>query len=156
MWEGIGLLFIYLVSGYLNKRKKDQITSDDLEQQKESTQKSVEDSGFDELLLNLFSDKNNSSKVESDISENGELDSEIIIKDLDNIEESEDKAPIKEEKPFEEHVYHSKLADRKEQQLGNKWNKKEDLKKKFFKSPEMLKKAFILKEILDDPVGLKK
>jgi len=156
MWEGIGLLFIYLVSGYLNKRKKDQITSDDLEQQKESTQKSVEDSGFDELLLNLFSDKNNSSKLESDISENRELDSEIIIKDLDNIEESEDKAPIKEEKPFEEYVYHSKLADRKEQQLGNKWNKKEDLKKKFFKSPEMLKKAFILKEILDDPVGLKK
>ena len=156
MWEGIGLLLIYLVSGYLNKRKKDRITSDDLEQKKESTQKSVEDSGFDELLLNLFSDKNNSSKLESDISENGELDSETIIKDLNNIEEIEDKAPIKEEKLFEEHVYHSKLADRKEQQLGNKWNKKEDLKKKFFKSPEMLKKAFILKEILDDPVGLKK
>ena len=135
MWEGIGLLLIYLVSGYLNKRKKDRITSDNLEQKKESTQKSVEDSGFDELLLNLFSDKNNSSKLESDISENGELDSETIIKDLNNIEEIEDKAPIKEEKLFEEHVYHSKLADRKEQQLGNKWNKKEDLKKKFFKSP---------------------
>ena len=24
MWESVGLLFLYLISGYLNKRKKDQ------------------------------------------------------------------------------------------------------------------------------------
>ena len=156
MWESIGLLLIYLVSGYLNKRKKEQKSSD-LEQRQESSEELVEDKRFDELLVNLFSDKNSSSTMtESDIIEDGELSGETFIKDQDNIEKIEDKAPIKNKEAFEKQVYHSKLANRKEQQLGNKWNKKEDLKKKYFKSPEMLRKAFILKEILDDPVGLKK
>ena len=155
MWEGIGLLLIYLVSGYLNKRKKEQQSSVS-EQEQEKSKELVEDKGFDELLLNLFSDKNSSSMVESDLIEDGEFDDETFIKDQDKIEKSEENPPVEDKKDFKEQVYHSKLANRKEQQLGNKWNKKEDLKRKFFKSPEMLKKAFILKEILDDPVGLKK
>ena len=155
MWEGIGLLLIYLVSGYLNKRKKEQQSSVS-EQEQRKSKELVEDKGFDELLLNLFSDKNSSSMVESDLIEDGEFDDETFIKDQDKIEKSEENPPVEDKKDFKEQVYHSKLANRKEQQLGNKWNKKEDLKKKFFKSPEMLKKAFILKEILDDPVGLKK
>ena len=155
MWEGIGLLLIYLVSGYLNKRKKEQQSSVS-EQEQEKSKELVEDKGFDELLLNLFSDKNSSSMIESDLIEDGEFDDETFIKDQDKIEKSEENPPVEDKKDFKEQVYHSKLANRKEQQLGNKWNKKEDLKRKFFKSPEMLKKAFILKEILDDPVGLKK
>ena len=155
MWEGIGLLLIYLVSGYLNKRKKEQQSSVS-EQEQRKSKELVEDKGFDELLLNLFSDKNSSSMVESDLIEDGEFDDETFIKDQHNIEKSEENPPVEDKKDFKEQVYHSKLANRKEQQLGNKWNKKEDLKRKFFKSPEMLKKAFILKEILDDPVGLKK
>ena len=155
MWEGIGLLLIYLVSGYLNKRKKEQQSSVS-EQEQEKSKELVEDKGFDELLLNLFSDKNSSSMVESDLIEDGEFDDETFIKDQHNIEKSEENPPVEDKKDFKDQVYHSKLAERKEQQLGNKWNKREDLKSKFFKSPEMLKKAFILKEILDDPVGLKK
>ena len=155
MWEGIGLLLIYLVSGYLNKRKKEQQSSVS-EQEQEKSKELVEDKGIDELLLNLFSDKNSSSMIESDLIEDGEFDDETFIKDQDKIEKSKENPPVEDKKDFKEQVYHSKLANRKEQQLGNKWNKKEDLKRKFFKSPEMLKKAFILKEILDDPVGLKK
>ena len=155
MWEGIGLLLIYLVSGYLNKRKKEQQSSIS-EQEQEKSKELVEDKGIDELLLNLFSDKNSSSMIESDLIEDGEFDDETFIKDQDNIEKSEQNPPVEDKKDFKDQVYHSKLAEREEQQLGNKWNKKEDLKRKFFKSPEMLKKAFILKEILDDPVGLKK
>ena len=155
MWEGIGLLLIYLVAGYLNKRKKEQQSSVS-EQEQEKSKELVEDKGFDELLLNLFSDKNSSSMVESDLIKDGEFDDETFIKDQDNIEKSEQNPPVEDKKDFKDQVYHSKLAEREEQQLGNKWNKKEDLKRKFFKSPEMLKKAFILKEILDDPVGLKK
>ena len=155
MWEGIGLLLIYLVSGYLNKRKKEQQSSVS-EQEQEKSKELVEDKGFDELLLNLFSDKNSSSMVESDLIEDGVFNDETFIKDQDNIEKSEENPPVEDKKDFKDQVYHSKLAERTEQQLGNKWNKKEDLKSKFFKSPEMLKKAFILKEILDDPVGLKK
>lgn len=155
MWESIGLLLVYLVSGYLNKRKKEQKNSD-LEKQQESSGKLIEDKGFDELLINLFKDNNTSNTLEPEVLEVGELDGETYIEDQNNIEKSEDKELYKDEETLKEQIYHSKLADRKEQQLGNKWNRKEDLKKKFFKSPEMLKKAFILKEILDDPVSLKK
>ena len=155
MWESIGLLLVYLVSGYLNKRKKEQKNSD-LEKQQESSGKLIEDKGFDELLINFFKDNNSSNMLEPEVLEDGELDGETYIEDQNNIEKSEDKELYKDEETLKEQIYHSKLADRKEQQLGNKWNRKEDLKKKFFKSPEMLKKAFILKEILDDPVSLKK
>lgn len=155
MWESIGLLLVYLVSGYLNKRKKEQKNSD-LEKQQESSEKLIEDKGFDELLINFFKDNNSSNMLEPEVLEDGELDGETYIEDQNNIEKSEDKELYKDEETLKEQIYHSKLADRKEQQLGNKWNRKEDLKKKFFKSPEMLKKAFILKEILDDPVSLKK
>lgn len=155
MWESIGLLLVYLVSGYLNKRKKEQKNSD-LEKQQESSEKLIEDKGFDELLINFFKDNNSSNTLEPEVLEDGELDGETYIEDQNNIEKSEDKELYKDEETLKEQIYHSKLADRKEQQLGNKWNRKEDLKKKFFKSPEMLKKAFILKEILDDPVSLKK
>lgn len=155
MWESIGLLLVYLVSGYLNKRKKEQKNSD-LEKQQESSGKLIEDKGFDELLINLFKDNNTSNTLEPEVLEDGELDGETYIEDHNNIEKSEDKELYKDEETLKEQIYHSKLADRKEQQLGNKWNRKEDLKKKFFKSPEMLKKAFILKEILDDPVSFKK
>jgi hypothetical protein len=155
MWESIGLLLVYLVSGYLNKRKKEQKNSD-LEKQQESSEKLIEDKGFDELLINLFKDNNTSNTLEPEVLEVGELDGETYIEDQNNIEKSEDKELYKDEETLKEQIYHSKLADRKEQQLGNKWNRKEDLKKKFFKSPEMLKKAFILKEILDDPVSFKK
>ena len=155
MWESIGLLLVYLVSGYLNKRKKEQKNSD-FEKQQESSEKLIEDKGFDELLINFFKDNNSSNTLEPEVLEDGELDGETYIEDHNNIEKSEDKELYKDEETLKEQIYHSKLADRKEQQLGNKWNRKEDLKKKFFKSPEMLKKAFILKEILDDPVSLKK
>lgn len=155
MWESIGLLLVYLVSGYLNKRKKEQKNSD-FEKQQESSEKLIEDKGFDELLINLFKDNNTSNTLEPEVLEVGELDGETYIEDQNNIEKSEDKELYKDEETLKEQIYHSKLADRKEQQLGNKWNRKEDLKKKFFKSPEMLKKAFILKEILDDPVSFKK
>jgi hypothetical protein len=155
MWESIGLLLVYLVSGYLNKRKKEQKNSD-LEKQQESSEKLIEDKGFDELLINFFKDNNSSNTLEPEVLEDGELDGETYIEDQNNIEKSEDKELYKDEETLKEQIYHSKLADRKEQQLGNKWNRKEDLKKKFFKSSEMLKKAFILKEILDDPVSLKK
>lgn len=155
MWESIGLLLVYLVSGYLNKRKKEQKNSD-LEKQQESSEKLIEDKGLDELLINFFKDNNSSNTLEPEVLEDGELDGETYIEDQNNIEKSEDKELYKDEETLKEQIYHSKLADRKEQQLGNKWNRKEDLKKKFFKSSEMLKKAFILKEILDDPVSLKK
>jgi hypothetical protein len=155
MWESIGLLLVYLVSGYLNKRKKEQKNSD-LEKQQESSEKLIEDKGFDELLINFFKDNNSSNTLEPEVLEDGELDGETYIEDHNNIEKSKDKELYKDEETLKEQIYHSKLADRKEQQLGNKWNRKEDLKKKFFKSPEMLKKAFILKEILDDPVSFKK
>ena len=56
---------------------------------------------------------------------------------------------------FDNAVYDSKLADRKELHLGNKWNQKTDLKKVLFNSKRTLKKAVVLKEILDRPLALR-
>ena len=56
---------------------------------------------------------------------------------------------------FDNAIYHSNLADRKELHLGNKWNKKADLKKVLFSSKMTLKKAVVLKEILDRPLALR-
>ena len=96
MWESIGLLLVYLVSGYLNKRKKEQKNSD-LEKQQESSEKLIEDKGFDELLINFFKDDNSSNTLEPEVLEDGELDGEAYIDDQNNIEKIEGKELYKDE-----------------------------------------------------------
>ena len=165
MWESVGLLFLYLISGYINKRKKDQknreIESDpdwDIPEKEE---------GIDNLLLNLFNQKETLDVVEDESSNsvknidqaqvlNDEEVRSELIKNEPNPDEAEVITILNKEKKFEDKIYHSKLADRKELQLGNKWKKNKSIKSRFFNSPNSLKRAFILKEILDDPLALKK
>jgi hypothetical protein len=158
MWEGIGLLLVYLVSGYLNKRKKDQQRRE-IESDPDWDNSVEETVGFDDLLTNLFKEKKNIN-IES---ESSRINDEIF--ETDNLTEQKDQLyeekldltnPVNSKKDFEENIFHSKIADRKELHLGGKWNKRVNLKKELFKSPRMLKRAFILKAILDKPLGLKK
>jgi hypothetical protein len=158
MWESLGLLLLYLVSGYLNKRKKDQknreIKSDPDWDNPKGNEKNIDD-----LLLNLFNQKET-----SDVLEEQSINDEIIINqpnleindDQEDDELSEINHNLNKEKSFEDTIYHSKLADRKELHLGNKWKNKVSIKKRLFRSKGSLKRAFILKEILDEPVGFKK
>ena len=165
MWESIGLLFLYLISGYLNKRKKDkknrEIESDpnwDIPEKEE---------GIDDLLLNLFNQNETSSANVEFKSSDGvdvidQAHEEVSDDQLTSSEEEISPDRVKpiinsnKEQNFEDKIYHSKLADRSELHLGNKWKRKKSIKKILFNSPNSLKRAFVLKEILDNPVALKK
>jgi len=56
---------------------------------------------------------------------------------------------------FEENIYHSDLANRKELHLGKKWKTKHALRSELFENKKSLKKAIILKEVLDKPLALR-
>lgn len=164
MWESVGLLFLYLISGYLNKRKKDQKNREIESDPDWDTPKKEE--GIDDLLLNLFNQKETLDTFEEQSIDSGqitddfevlnkEVKNELIEKDL-NLDKSETSIELNKKENFEDKIYHSDLADREELHLGNKWNKKKSLKKKFFSSSNSIKRAFVLKEILDKPIALKK
>ena len=53
-------------------------------------------------------------------------------------------------------IYHSELADRKEQHLGKKWRKRKNIRKNLFRSKRSIKKSIIIKEVLDKPIALRK
>ena len=129
MWEGIGLLLVYLVSGYLNKRKKDQQRRE-IESDPDWDNSVEETVGFDDLLTNLFKEKKNLN-IES---ESSRINDEIF--ETDNLTEQKDQLyeekldltnPVNSKKDFEENIFHSKIADRKELHLGRKWNKRVNL-----------------------------
>ena len=161
MWEGIGLLLVYLVSGYLNKRKKE-------EQLRQDENDSIQDPRIDSSnnmndLLTTFFDGNNNIDVEPDNlldNEDDKINDDFRTEEITEYKKTVDEGieleiSNKKNRSFEDKIYHSKLGERKEQHLGNKWEKKISLKKELFNSSKMLKKAFILKEILDKPLGLR-
>ena len=57
---------------------------------------------------------------------------------------------------FEKKIYHSKLADKKELHFGKKWLKIINLREELFNSKKALKKSFIVKEVLDKPLALRR
>ena len=115
MWESVGLLFLYLISGYINKRKKDQknriIESDpdwDIPKEEE---------GIDNLLLNPFSQKETLDVVEDESSNsvknidqaqvlNDEEVRSELIKNEPNPDEAEVITILNKEKKFEDKIYH--------------------------------------------------
>jgi len=164
MWESVGLLFLYLISGYLNKRKKDQKNREIESDPDWDTPKKEE--GIDDLLLNLFNQKETLDTFEEQSIDSGQItdDFEVLNKEVKNelieeelnLDKSETSIELNKKENFEDKIYHSDLADRKELHLGNKWNNKKSLKKKLFRSSNSIKRAFVLKEILDKPIALKK
>ena len=68
----------------------------------------------------------------------------LIIKERDNIE------------TLKKDIYHSELADRKEQHLGKKWRRRKNIRKNLFRSKRSIKKSIIIKEVLDKPIALRK
>ena len=69
------------------------------------------------------------------------------IDDSDLVEKKED---------FEEKTLQPKLSERDEQHLGNKWQKKANIRRNLFKSQQGIKKSIIIKEVLDQPIALRK
>ena len=60
------------------------------------------------------------------------------------------------EEDFKGKTLQSNLSERNEQHLGNKWQKKANIRRNLFKSQQNIKKSIITKEVLDQPLALRK
>ena len=170
--EWLGILLLYLISGFMKKREQNQkrkeIESDPDWDLDDSNVFEKPESDLGQLLNDLFeqnpktpeaspliSDVINEESEKLENENTGEFSDEVLD---DVLVDDEQGLPEIEEKveEFEDRIYHSKLAERRELHLGNKWDKQTNLRLELFNSKKTLKRAIILKEILDKPLALRK
>ena len=167
--EWLGVVLLYLLSGFMKKRQQNarrrKIESDpDWDSENNSFYQEKESSNkLEQLLTDLFEDnpkipeidplsraqvqdanKASFNKDDEKTIEKNDLDENIVIKDHEDIE------------LLKTDIYHSELANRKEQHLGKKWRKRENIRKHLFSSKRSIKKSIIIKEVLDKPLALRK
>ncbi len=172
--EWLGILLLYAISGWMKKKQRDaknkEIESDPSWDAPEEQPKKKQQTNLDQLLSDLFEQVDKSVQInpkdpldletpleeESDGFIESQTLSEPIPEPILYSGPDEDLTSIDEQtEAFEEKIYHSKLADRKEQHYGKKWKKKSQLRSELFDSKKSLKKAIILKEVLDKPLSLR-
>ena len=169
--EWLGLILLYIISGYMkkrqqmNQRREIEKDPDWAEGTSVGTQ---DDSNNIETFLNDLFESNpkipESPSLAKEIIENENkilpednlivseklLEKEIVSSDdrMNEIDEQVEK--------FGNRIYHSKLSEKKELQLGNKWTKKRNIQSELFDSKKSLRKSIILKEVLGKPLSLRK
>tara|TARA_B100000427_G_scaffold304106_1_gene289095 strand:- start:427 stop:915 length:489 start_codon:yes stop_codon:yes gene_type:complete len=161
--EWLGILLLYLISGFMKKRQQDakkrEIESDpEWDPDKNDFHRSTDSpNSLEQLLNDLFEQNPKTPEIDPLVRESVQ---NINIKDKEEVKRQTEKinSPIIEEQDedFDEKIYHSKLADRDEQHFGNKWKKKVNIGRRLFKSKKSLRKSIIVKEILDKPIAFKK
>ena len=170
--EWLGILLLYLISGFMKKREQNQkrkeIESEPDWDLDDSNVFEKPESDLGQLLNDLFEQNPKTpeaspliSDVINEESENLENDNtgefsdevldDVLVDDEQGLSEIDEKV-----EEFEDRIYHSKLAERRELHLGNKWDKQTNLRLELFNSKKTLKRAIILKEILDKPLALRK
>ena len=170
--EWLGILLLYLISGFMKKREQNQkrkeIESEPDWDLNDSNVFEKPESDLGQLLNDLFeqnpktpeaspliSDVINEESEKLENENTGEFSDEILedvlVDDEQGLSEIDEKV-----EEFEDRIYHSKLAERRELHLGNKWDKQTNLRLELFNSKKTLKRAIILKEILDKPLALRK
>ncbi len=170
--EWLGILLLYLISGFMKKREQNQkrkeIESEPDWDLDDSNVFEKPESDLGQLLNDLFeqnpktpeaspliSDVINEESEKLENENTGEFSDEVLddvlVDDEQGLSEIDEKV-----EDFEDRIYHSKLADRRELHLGNKWDKQTNLRLELFNSKKTLKRAIILKEILDKPLALRK
>ena len=168
--EWLGILILYIVSGFLKKRQNNQkrreIESDpDWDSDTDLVQEPS--NNIDQLFNDLFQQNPKVLKPELNFNEiidetTENLHIEEIDLDIDEpLKEPDDsdkeilsKIDNQREK-FEENIYHSELAGREELHFGNKWLRRKNIKNELFESNQSLKKSIIIKEILDKPLSMR-
>ena len=158
--EWLGILLLYLISGYMKKRNQDakrqDIESDpDWDMSKDSTAEGPQPT-LDSMLSDLFGQE---YKVEPEVPSVQDAIEETVESEPYRVPEhiEEHSSHIDEQsEAFEENIYHSNLANRLELHFGKKWAEKNTLRSELFNSNKSLKKAIILKEVLDKPLALRK
>ncbi|MFL3007508.1 MAG: hypothetical protein ACJZ10_05865 [Candidatus Neomarinimicrobiota bacterium] len=159
--EWLGVLLLYLISGFMKKRqqniKRREIESDPEWDSEKSFSENKEDTpnSLDQLLNDLF--ENNPKTPEPDPLIRKTVKS-VNAKPLPKNERNkiEDPIPDENKEVLDEKIYHSKIADREQQHFGNKWKKKINIRGNLFNSKQAIKKSIIAKEILDKPLAIRK
>ena len=168
--EWLGILFLYLISGFMKKRqqnaKRRQIESDPGWDPEQNNSDNIAQSpnSLDQLLNDLFEENPKTPEVDTKVRE---VVKSINVESMSSNEKDEEieKTSIgktdlfsQEEtaEGFREKIYHSNLADSAEQHYGVKWEKTLNMRIELFSSKKSLKKSIIIKEILDKPLALRK
>ena len=166
--EWLGVLLLYLISGFLKKRQQDQkrkkIESDpSWDSDSQLDNEKFEDT-YGEFLNDLFEqnpftpelnkETRDSIKNETKLDEKN-LDKEELVENTNKYDDSDLVKTEEKIESFEDKIYHSNLAKRRELHLGNKWFKSVNIKDELFYSKRLLRKSIIIKEILDKPVSLR-
>lgn len=168
--EWLGVLLLYLISGFMKKRQqnknREMIESDPSWDNEEAFEKEDSSNNIEQLLNDLFEQNPKITQSSSAVKEvlveenNNQLEEFLETKPEELLEEKiidEDNLISLEDQTdnFEDNIYHSKLADRKELHFGNKWMDKINLKEELFNSRKSLRRSILIKEILDKPLGMR-
>ena len=159
--EWLGVLLLYLISGFMKKRqqnlKRREIESDPEWESGKISSENVEESpnSLDQLLNDLFEDNPKIPEPTPLVrQEVRSVNTEPLSKQEEHI--IDDSALVENKQDFKEKTLQSNLSERDEQHLGNKWQKKANIRRNLFKSKQGIKKSIIIKEVLDQPLALRK
>ena len=168
--EWLGVLLLYLISGFMKKRQqnknREMIESDPSWDNEEAFEKEDSSNNIEQLLNDLFEQNPKITQSSSTVKEvlveenNNQLEEFLETKPEELLEEKiidEDNLISLEDQTdnFEDNIYHSKLADRKELHFGNKWKDKINLKEELFNSRKSLRRSILIKEVLDKPLAMR-
>ena len=168
--EWLGILILYIVSGFLKKRQNNQKRREiesDPDWDSDTNLAQEPSNNIEHLFNDLFEQNPKVPEPDSRIQEiMGETTDEFQFDNIDlkidePIERPGDSNQINlskkdnQREQFEENIYHSELAKRKELHLGNKWLRKKNIKDELFKSNQSLRESIIIKEILDKPLSMR-
>lgn len=168
--EWLGVLLLYLISGFMKKRQqnknREMIESDPSWDNEEAFEKEDSSNNIEQLLSDLFEQNPKITQSSSAVKEvlveenNNQLEEFLETKPEELLEEKiidEDSLISLEDQTdnFEDNIYHSKLADRKELHFGNKWKDKINLKEELFNSRKSLRRSILIKEVLDKPLAMR-
>tara|TARA_B100001559_G_scaffold163830_1_gene137378 strand:- start:339 stop:851 length:513 start_codon:yes stop_codon:yes gene_type:complete len=168
--EWLGVLLLYLISGFMKKRQqnknREMIESDPSWDNEEAFEKEDSSNNIEQLLNDLFEQNPKITQSSSAVKEvlveenNNQLEEFLETKPEELLEEKiidEDNLISLEDQTdnFEDNIYHSKLADRKELHFGNKWKDKINLKEELFNSRKSLRRSILIKEVLDKPLAMR-
>ena len=168
--EWLGVLLLYLISGFMKKRQqnknREMIESDPSWDNEEAFEKEDSSNNIEQLLNDLFEQNPKITQPSSAVKEvlveenNNQLEEFLETKPEELLEEKiideDNLISLKDQTDnFEDNIYHSKLADRKELHFGNKWKDKIKLKEELFNSRKSLRRSILIKEVLDKPLAMR-
>ena len=168
--EWLGVLLLYLISGFMKKRQqnknREMIESDPSWDNEEAFEKEDSSNNIEQLLNDLFEQNPKITQSSSAVKEvlveenNNQLEEFLETKPEELLEEKiideDDLISLEDQTDnFEDNIYHSKLADRKELHFGNKWKDKINLKEELFNSRKSLRRSILIKEVLDKPLAMR-